>query len=120
MTVACGIGFQALLETRGGRVVGLAAIFAGLVPIMAGAVLIPISDRLIPAATWLIGISPASMPFYASATLLPFAELPEQAAGAVPRAFFFWLSVAVLMAGWLSVRLWASRKAMAARVFEGR
>jgi hypothetical protein len=118
--VACGIGFQALLETAGGRVVGLAAIFVGLVPIMAGAVLIPISDRLIPAATWLIGISPVSMPFYASGTLLSFAELPEQAARAIPRAFFFWLSVAMMMAGWFAIKLRACRRAMAARVFEER
>ena len=77
----------------------------------------PISDRLIPAATWLIGISPVSMPFYAAGTLLSIAELPEQAARAIPRAFYFWLLVAGLMAGWISIKLRASRKAMAARVF---
>ena len=114
--VACGIGFQALLETKGGRVVGIAAIFVGLVPVMVGAVLVPISDRLIPAATWLIGISPVSMPFYASGTLLSFAELPVQAARAIPRAFYFWLFVSLLVAGRFAIKLRASRKAMAARV----
>lgn len=111
---ACGIGFQALLETKGGRAVGLAAIFIGVVPLMAGAVLSPISDRLIPAAAWLIGISPASMPFYASGTLLSISELPAEAVRAVPRAFYFWLVVAVLAACRLTVSLWKSRRTLAA------
>ena len=68
---------------------------------------------LIPLASWLIGISPVSLPIYASATLLSLAELPEQAARAVPRAFHFGLLVAVLVAGWLVTRLWAARQAMA-------
>ena len=72
-----------------------------------------ISDRLIPLAAWLVGISPASLPVYAAATLLSLAELPEQAARAVPRAFHFWLLVAVLVGGWLGVRLRAARQAMA-------
>jgi len=110
---ACGIGFQALLETKGGRFVALAAIFIGVVPIMAGAVLSPISERLIPAAAWLIGISPASMPFYASGSLLTISELPAEAVRAVPRAFYFWLVVAVLAACRLAVLLRASRKKMA-------
>ena len=114
--VTGGIGFQALLEAQGGRVVGLTAIFVGVVPIMTGAVLGPISDRLIPAASWLIGISPASMPFYAPGSLLSLSELPDAAARAVPRAFHFWLFVSVLVSVWLSVRLWAARKRMAASV----
>lgn len=112
---ACGIGFQALLETKGGRVVGLTAIFVGLVPIMIGAVLGPINDRLIPVSAWLVGISPASMPFYASGTLLSLAELPAEAARAVPRAFYFWLAVSLLVAVWLVARLFAARKELAAR-----
>lgn len=111
--LGCSIGFQALLETKGGRVVGLTAIFAGVVPIMVGAVLGPINDRLIPAASWLIGISPASMPFYASGSLLSLAELPAEAARAVPRAFYFWLAVSLLVAAWLVVRMFSARKALA-------
>jgi hypothetical protein len=111
-----GIGYQALLEARGGRVIGLATIFVGVVPIMVGAVLGPISDRLIPLASWVAGISPVSMPFYASGTLLSLAELPAQAARAVPRAFYFWLFVSVLVTLWLIVRLRASRKLMASRI----
>jgi hypothetical protein len=111
--LACSLGFQALLESKGGRIVGLVAIFVGVVPIMIGSVLVPISDRLIPTAAWLIGISPVSMPFYASGTLLSLTELPAQAARAVPRAFYFWLLVSVLVGLWLIGRLWADRRAMA-------
>ncbi len=115
--VACGVGFQALLETKGGRVVGLAAILLGIAPVMAGSVLGAISNRMIPAAAWLIGISPLSMPFYASGTLLSISELPTEAARAIPRAFNFWLLVAVLTTSWLSARLRNSRKAMAESIF---
>lgn len=108
-----GIGFQALLEAKGGRVVTLTAIFAGVVPIMAGTVIGAMGNRMIPLASWLTGISPVSMPFYASSTLLSLAELPTQAARAIPRAFYFWLFVAVLVTLWLIVRLRASRQAMA-------
>ena len=114
--LAGGLGFQALLETKGGRVLGLTAIFVGVVPLMTGAVFSVISDRLIPAASWLIGISPLSLPFYAAGTLLSLAELPAQAARAVPRAFYFWLFVSVLVTLWLVVRLWAHRKALARSV----
>ena len=118
--LGCGLGFQALLETKGGRVVGLVAIFVGVVPIMAGSVLSAVSDRMIPAASWLIGISPASMPFYASGSLLSLSELPAEAARAVPRAFYFWLFVSMLVSIWLVSRLWTTRKAMAKRVLEDR
>ena len=111
--LAGGVGMQALLEAKGARFVGMTAIFVALVPIMAGAILGTISNGLIPLATWLVGISPVSLPVYAAATLLSLAELPEQAARAVPRAFHFWLFVAMLVAGWLVARLWAARQAMA-------
>ncbi|MCX6873438.1 MAG: hypothetical protein NTW21_06470 [Verrucomicrobia bacterium] len=111
-----GLGFQAMLEARGGRFVGLMAIIVGVVPIMVGAVLSPISDRLLPTAAWLLGISPLSMPFYASGTLLSISELPATVARAVPRAFYFWLMVAALVTLWLSARLWAARQAMARSV----
>lgn len=113
---ACGLSFQALLEGRGARVLGLAAIFAGVVPLMAGAVLSVISNRMAPAASWLIGISPASMPFYASGSLLSISELPVHLARAVPRAFHFWLIVLLLAACRLLIGLRAARRAMAAEV----
>ena len=110
-----GVGYQALLEAKGGRVVGLVTILVGVVPIMIGTVLGAI-ERLIPIASWLIAISPVSLPFYAAGTLLSLAELPIQAARAVPRAFHFWLLVGMLVMLWLVGRLWASRKAMARNV----
>jgi hypothetical protein len=79
---------------------------------MAGMVLGVISDRMIPAAVWLTGISPASMPFYAVGSLLPIAELPAEAARAVPRAFQFWLLISTITAVWLLVRLRQSRRMM--------
>jgi len=111
-----GVGFQALLELKGRRVVTLAAIFAGVVPIMAGIVLAPMSDRLVPLATWLIGISPLSMPFYAPGSLLSLAELPREAARAIPRAFFFWSMVSTVALLWLTARLWVARQSMAKSV----
>ena len=116
---AGGVGWQALLEAKGARVVGLTAILVGVVPLMIGAVCSVISDRLIPTAAWVIGISPLSMPFYAAGTLLSLAELPATAARAVPRAFYFWLPVSVLATVWLSVRLHAVRTALARSVLAG-
>ena len=110
------VGFQALLEAKGGRAIGLAAILLGVLPIMVGTVLWPISDKLIPAAAWFAGISPMSMPFYASSTLLSIAELPMHTALAVPRAFYFWLFVAAIAAAWLAIQLRSMRSAMARSV----
>ena len=114
--VTGGVGFQALLEAKGGRAVGLTAILVGAVPLMAGAVLGPIRDPLIPVASWITAISPVSMPFYASASLLSLSELPIQVARAVPRAFYFWLFVDGLILLWLIGRLRAVRLARAATV----
>lgn len=110
------IGFQALLEWKGGRLVGLMAIFVGAVPLMTGTVLGSISNRMIPVASWLIGISPVSTPFYACGTLLSLAELPAQAARSIPRAFYFWLFISGLLTIWLVVKLWSARNVMAKSV----
>lgn len=111
--LAAGLGFHALLEAKGGRVIGLAIIFAGVVPLMMGAILSVSSNRLIPAASWVMGISPASAPIYASGTLLSISELPPSISRSVPRAFYFWLVVSVLVTLWLIGRLWNARKAIA-------
>ncbi len=108
-----GLGYQTLLEARGARVLVLTSIFVGAVPVMTGAVLGAISDRLIPLAAWLIGISPVSSPVYAVGTLLSLAELPAHAERAIPRAFYFWLFVGTLVLFWLIGRLRAARRAMA-------
>jgi hypothetical protein len=113
------LSYQAVLETKGGSTVGLNAIFVGAVPVMIGTVLAPISDPLIPLAIWITGISPVTMPLYASSTVLGFGELPIAAARAVPRAFYFWLFVSVLTTLWLIVRLRASRAAMARSISAG-
>lgn len=114
--LAAGVGFQVLLEARGGRVVFLTTIFAGVVPVMVGSVIAGIDNRLAPIASWLIGVSPLSWPVYASASLLSLAELPENLARAVPRAFQFWLFVSSIASVWLVVKLKATRKAMAKSV----
>jgi hypothetical protein len=111
--LAGGVGLQALLEAKGARFVTMTAIFVALMPIMAGVVLGTISNRMIPLASWLIGISPASLPVYASGSLLSLSELPEQAARAVPRAFQFWLFVSLIVTAWLVLRLRAGRQSMA-------
>jgi hypothetical protein len=115
--LSAGVGYQALLEARGGRFVGLMAIFVGVVPIMIGAVM-AVSENLLPVATWLIGMSPLSLPVYASASLLSLSELPVEIARAMPRAFKFWLFVAILAAVWLVKNLWVARRAMASKVLD--
>ena len=69
-----------------------------------------------PAAAWLVSISPLSTPVYAACSLLGLAELPVEIARAVPRAFHFWLSVSVIVTIWLIARLFAARRAMARSV----
>lgn len=117
--LAAGVGYQALLEAKGGRALGLATIFVGAVPVMAGAVLGAISERMAPIATWLIGLSPVSLPFYAAGSLLSLAELPREAARAIPRAFHFWLLVGGLASLWLLARLWSTRRAIAGSPLAG-
>jgi hypothetical protein len=117
--VAPAVAFQALLESRGAKPVFLSIVFIGVVPMMAGAILGPIDDRLIPAAIWLAGISPATTPFYSMGSLLPMAELPAEAARAVPRAFYFWLLVSGLAALRFSFRLWKTRREVAVKVLSG-
>ena len=110
-----GIGCQALLEWRGGRALGLAAILAGVAPVMAGAVL-AVSERMIPAAVWIMGISPVSAPFYAAESQLSLSDIPPAVLRAMPRAFFFWLAVTALVTIWMLVCLRARRKSMARSV----
>jgi hypothetical protein len=116
--LAGGLGFQALLEWKGGRVVGLMAILIGVVPLMAGAVLSVIGKQMYPIGAWLIGISPVSLPFYASGSLLSISELPESVARAVPRAFDFWLFVSGVVTVWLIKSLWQRRQAIAKNMLE--
>ena len=116
--LSAGVGYQALLEAKGGRHVTLTAIFVGVVPVMIGAVM-AVNQHLAPIAVWLIGMSPLSLPVYASSSLLSLAELPEGLARALPRAFQFWLFVAILSSCWLVKNLWVARRAMARKVLDG-
>jgi hypothetical protein len=111
--LSSGLGFHALLEAKGGRTVFLAVIFVGVVPLMIGAVLSASSDRLLPTAAWVSGISPVGAPVCAASTLLSIAELPVDIARAVPRAFYFWQGVSALVTIWLIGRLRDARKAIA-------
>ena len=115
---AGGVGMQVLMEWKGGRVVFLVAIFLGVLPIMIGAILSVISDSMMPLAAWVIGISPASLPFYASGSLLSISEPPVEIARAMPRAFDFCLIVSCLVNFWLLFHLRKFRKAMAQWVVE--
>ncbi len=108
-----GLGFHALLESKGGRTVGLAVVFVGIVPLMVGAVLSASSNNLWPAASWLLGISPLSAPVFAAGSLLSISELPANLARSVPRAFYFWQAVSLLVTIWLIAHLRAARKSIA-------
>ena len=116
--LALSLGYQALLEAKGMRTVFLAAIFIAALPLMVGSVLGAISDSWWPVSVWIIGLSPLSLPVYASASLLQIAELPPLVARAVPKAFYFWSMVAAIGGIWLAWSLWVSRRAMAAAAFD--
>ena len=115
---AAGVGAQLLMEWKGGRAVFLTAIVLGVVPLMAGSVLAVVGGTMTPVAIWIIGLSPASLPFYASGSLLTLAELPREAARALPRAFHFWIFVSCITALWLILKVRVSRKKMAARMMD--
>ncbi len=116
LMLAIGTAYQSLLESKGGRAITLAAIFIGVVPLMIGAVLSVISNNLISTAYWVCGLSPATMPFYASGTLLPISDLPESAQATIPNAFHFWLVLTLLLAISLLSRLWSTRKKISLQI----
>jgi hypothetical protein len=109
--LAGGLSFHALLEAKGGRAIGMAILLVGVVPVMVGVVTSITDDRLLPLAAWIFGISPVSLPAYASASLLTISEL--RLGRAVPQAFYFWLVVSVLVCAWLIGRLRLARQAIA-------
>ncbi|MCU0794408.1 MAG: hypothetical protein MUF31_00575 [Akkermansiaceae bacterium] len=114
VTVALGLGYQALLEWRGARFVGLSMLLIGVVPLMAGAVLGTVRNSLTPVAAWVMGISPVLIPAYGAGALLDLSELPALLVRAVPAAFKFWTALALL--GMLRVAwgLWRERSRIAA------
>jgi hypothetical protein len=114
---AGGLGFHALLESKGGRITALAAILVGVVPILIGAVLGTITDRFAVPAIWITAFSPATGTSYASLSIFPLTELPVDLAlgvtRAVPRAFWFCQGLAALIALYLITTLRQSRKQIA-------
>ncbi len=97
--------FHALYEGWGGRRLFFGALLLGILPAMIGFVLGTASDSLLPLATWLNALSPASGPVFASCVLISATDLPIQVARAVPRAFWFCQIVTLLGTLWLQMRL---------------
>lgn len=108
--LVCGFGFQALLEWKGGKKLGLAVIFIGVVPVMVGSVVAATDDRLLSVAMWFMGISPVSAPVFAGMAVMPSGELPLEIVRSVPRALLFWQGVGFLVALRLLAGLRRSRR----------
>jgi hypothetical protein len=90
-----GLGFHALLEGRGPRASGMAVIFIGVVPIMVGSVLGTMGFSVV--ATWLLAISPVMAPMYASGVMMPMTDAGADIMRSLPRAFWFWQLVGIIM-----------------------
>ncbi len=109
-----GLGFHAILEGKGGRAAGLAAILIGVVPIMAGILTTLVTDRSA-ASVWLYAVSPAAAPAFAAAVAAPLADMPTDLYRAVPRAFWFWQGLGALLLIQLLFNLRRSLRATAIR-----
>jgi hypothetical protein len=107
---------QVVLEAWGARVLFLLGIFGGVLPILAGGVTGLVSNAALTPAVWLVGVSPASAPFYAPVTLLKTGGFPDELSRAVPNAFWFWQGITVIAAVWLVVKLRGFHKARRASV----
>lgn len=116
--LVAGVGFQALLEWKGGRAVWLATVFAGVVPLMGAAVISASSDELQTLAIWVAGASPMSLPLFAPGSLLQIGGIPEEVVRAVPKVFRFWLPVMAVVSTLLVIRLAAFRRRNARRMME--
>lgn len=108
-----GFGFQALLEGKGVRATFLCGILIGVAPILVGTVLAVSSEKLFPLAIWIMGISPAAGPLYATGSVIPLADFDGDFMRGLPRAFWFWQAAAALLALDLLWSLRGSRKAIA-------
>lgn len=118
LTVVCG-SFQALLDTRGGRTVAVAAIFAGVLPLLVGAVVAGIGDRYLHPGLWIAGLSPVSLPLSAPLALLSITEvdqLPVRAIQAIAK--FGWIAWTPVCLGLLR-RQQAHRSALRRRILGG-
>lgn len=115
--LSSGLGFQAMLEARGGKWPFLFGIFIGVVPAMVGAVLATAQNPFVKASVWLAGVSPFTAPFFAAQTLIPV-TIPLDVGKTIPQAFWFWQAVNVFVVAALIVQLWRVRKQRALSVVD--
>jgi hypothetical protein len=114
---ATGVGFQTLLQWKGGRSLGLAVIFIGVVPIMAGSVMATISDRLLHISSWITSMSPLSLPLAAPISRLSINDVEKLPLQAISGAFQFWLLVWSIAAIWLTLKARNANHELRTRVF---
>ncbi len=111
LLVGLSLGFQALLENKGGKAVFLAVIFVGVVPLMAGTVFAILNFPDL--ASWVAGFSPLAQPFYATLGLIPDPATPEFL-NQLPASSRVGTVLAVVAAALLARRLWQARRRLAA------
>jgi hypothetical protein len=114
---AVGLGFQTLLQWKGGRSLGLAVIFIGVVPIMAGSIMATISDRLLHISSWVTSMSPLSLPLAAPVSRLSINDVEKLPLQAISGAFAFWLLAWSVVAIWLVLKARSANRDLKARVF---
>lgn len=115
--LATGLGFQNLLQWKGGRALGLAVIFIGVVPIMTGSIMATISDRFLHVSSWVTGMSPLSLPISAPISLLSINDVEKMPLQAISAAFQFWLLVWSIAAIWLAFKAHRANRKLRVRVF---
>lgn len=103
--LGAGLTCQTILEGWGGARLFLTGVLAGVLPILVGGILGSVNNRTIAPAMWIAGMSPAAAPAYAAAVLIPTVDLPLEIARPVPRAFWFWQGMIVLVTLGLLIRL---------------
>ncbi|MFZ9941357.1 MAG: hypothetical protein ACO3F7_04315, partial [Luteolibacter sp.] len=112
-----GLGFQTLLQWKGGRSLGLAMIFIGVVPIMAGSIMGTISNDLLHNSSWITSLSPLSLPIYAPISKLSINDVEKLPLRSITGAFHFWLVVWSSVTVWLTFKARAGNRELKARVF---
>lgn len=109
VTLTGGWAWQTVIEIKGRKAAGIALIFVGVIPVML-AIIMGVSGGLVSPAVWMAGICPVSWPVYGAGLFVPDSGMPRDVARALPNAFWFWQGVAVLVVGWLLLKLRESRK----------
>ncbi|MEY5012842.1 MAG: hypothetical protein RLY69_557 [Verrucomicrobiota bacterium] len=112
-----GLGFQTLLQWKGGRSLGLVMIFIGVVPIMAGSIMGTISNDLLHNSSWITSLSPLSLPIYAPISKLSINDVEKLPLRSITGAFQFWLVVWSSVTVWLTFKAREGNRELKARVF---